>query len=286
MGVVGAWAAVWYCAVIEVNAMLGGDHADGNIYFANAWLFLTLFWGELVIMNIAFTTTAGAVADSYFSPADVTSEGVLCCRPAAWSALRRACTTSLGSIAFGSLIVAIIKTLKTLARQVQRETDNSALKLVFCCLACILDCIERFFQWLTEWAFVYAAIYGTGFVESGTRVFELLSHSGIGAVTTTVLVDPVLSLASVVGLGCGLGLGYAAVLVTQVYAHAFGCVVGGLVGFAVVSVGLSPVYAGCKSLFVCIAEEPDVLAQRAPELHGKIREMAPMTDSAASLARP
>ena len=88
-------------------------------------------------------------------------------------------------------------------------------------------------------------------------------------VTTTVLVDPVLSLASVVGLGCGLGLGYAAVLVTQVYAHAFGCVVGGLVGFAVVSVGLSPVYAGCKSLFVCIAEEPDVLAQRAPELHGK-----------------
>ena len=26
--------------------------------------------------------------------------------------------------------------------------------------------------------------------------------------------------------------------------------------------------------------------ERAPELHGKIREMAPMTDSAASLARP
>ena len=113
---------------------------------------------------------------------------------------------------FGSLIVAIVKTLKFLARQAQSSTNNGALKLAMCCVICLIDCIEKFLEWLTEWAYVYCAIYGTSFVESGSKVVKLLARSGIGAIANDVLVEPIISMAAFVGLGTGIGLGYAAAL--------------------------------------------------------------------------
>jgi len=278
------YACVWYCATLEFNNVVLGSSGfqlsgspNAGVYAGNAWMLLILFWGELVIMNVSFVTTCGAIGEAYFSGIDaVTAEGAVCCRPAAWSSLRRACTTSLGSIAFGSLLVAIIKTLKAMARSAQNNSRNGLVQLIMCCVVCLLSCIEGTLRWLTEWAYVYVAIYGTSFIESGSRVMDMLEHSGIDAIVTTVLVDPIITMASFCGLGAGIGLGVAAVQITGVHVWWLACVLGGIVGFAVVAVGLAPIYAGTKALFVCVAEEPFPLQKKAPELHNKMREMMPM----------
>ena len=46
------------------------------------------------------------------------------------------------------------------------------------------------------------------------------------------------------------------------------------------SLGVSTVEAGCKTLFVCYAEEPNALAELDPELHASLAEAAPLKDKA------
>ena len=52
------------------------------------------------------------------------------------------------------------------------------------------------------------ALYGVGFTSAGSKVFRMLSDSGIGAVAQSTLVGPVLWLGCLCGAGVGVGAGY------------------------------------------------------------------------------
>ena len=62
-------------------------------------------------------------------------------------------------------------------------------------------------------------------------------------------------------------------------AIAVGC--GGVVGYLVMALGTSTVDAGCKTLFVCFAEEPTALRDLAPELYASFAEAAPIKGKGA-----
>ena len=67
-------------------------------------------------------------------------------------------------------------------------------------------------------------------------------------------------------------------------------VCGGIVGYLVMALGTSTVEAGCKTLFVCFAEEPTALRDLAPELYATFNEAAPIKgtdkDKTAPLVAP
>lgn len=73
------------------------------------YLVLLLYWMLEVVKNVVHVTTSGVVATWYFLQDNIPRNPTL-------SSLRRSVTTSLGSITFGSLIVAFIKTLRFLVR--------------------------------------------------------------------------------------------------------------------------------------------------------------------------
>lgn len=90
-----------------------------------------------------------------------------------------ATTTSLGSISLGSLLMAIISTIKNLTKK------NS-------CWSCIFGCLERIVNLFNHYAFTYVAVYGYTFCEAGAAVWDLLCSKGIDVIinedlTTTVL---------------------------------------------------------------------------------------------------
>jgi hypothetical protein len=62
--------------------------------------------------------------------------------------------TSFGSICFGSLIVAVIQTLRHLQNQL-RHSDDDSMKLIGCIIQCILACIEDLIEYFNEWAYIY-----------------------------------------------------------------------------------------------------------------------------------
>ena len=47
-----------------------------------------------------------------------------------------------------------------------------------CCIMCLLKCVESCVQWVTGYAYVYVALYGTSFISGGKEVIELLGAKG------------------------------------------------------------------------------------------------------------
>lgn len=62
-------------------------------------------------------------------------------------------TTSFGSICFGSLIVAILEALRTLANAARNNDDGNAILL--CIAECILSCLASIVEYFNRWAFIY-----------------------------------------------------------------------------------------------------------------------------------
>lgn len=112
---------------------------DGLAYFLMIFAF---YFGTITLKNIQTATTAGAVASYWFNVKGNTSR-----------ALKRACTTSLGSIAYGSLLVAILETLKQVARETSQKSGFAA-----CCAMCLLSCLESILEYLNRWGFIYVGM--------------------------------------------------------------------------------------------------------------------------------
>lgn len=270
------WTALWSFAALEVNGRaVQSELGAGAIFGLNVLTVFSFFWGQLVLVNVSLVTTCGAVGAWYFSPLSTTSRGCLFCRPAVCAPLSRAVSTSLGSIALGSLLIAIVRTIIWVVKKLGdiASEGNPLLKVIFCCFTCCLGCLESLLRWLTDYAFVYVAIYGMDFISAGMKVVSLLSSSGIGAIAQQTLVTPVLALAAYLGLASGIALGYAATIITGIGGVAYlAMAVGGAVGYVLTQLLLAPVDAAAKTLFVCYAEEPNGMQGKVPELAEKIAE--------------
>jgi hypothetical protein len=68
-------------------------------------------------------------------------------------AFGRATTLSLGSIAFGSLIVAILEMIQTILRAVQNaqaQEGSMVGQILACCALCCINCITGLLEWFNK----------------------------------------------------------------------------------------------------------------------------------------
>ncbi|KAJ2532247.1 putative choline transporter, neither null mutation nor overexpression affects choline transport, partial [Coemansia sp. RSA 1933] len=85
-----------------------------------AWVYMVLsyYWTSSVILNVLHTTICGTFGTYYFfegNPSGYPTKHVTL------SSLKRAITNSFGSICFGSLVVAIIQTIRAIAHSVRMQ---------------------------------------------------------------------------------------------------------------------------------------------------------------------
>jgi hypothetical protein len=106
------WVHFSFC-FLSNTCPFGTAQSNGTFYFAVFSLLVSLYWGGQVFKNIVHVTVAGTFATWYFLPAHQMPAS-----PTA-GALKRACTTSFGSICLGSLLVAVVQALKQLVHQVR-----------------------------------------------------------------------------------------------------------------------------------------------------------------------
>merc|ERR1719487_3005350 len=134
------------------------------------WLFvLSLFWGQQVICNVLYVSCAGVVARFYFGKQQ---------DEAAQKSFGQACTNYFGSICFGSLLIAIIQTLREMckaAKDAAEDDGNAAMAILACVFDCLLGCLESLVQLFNEFAFVYVAIYGIKFMDAAAKTYDLLT---------------------------------------------------------------------------------------------------------------
>ena len=101
-----------------------------------------------VVKYVVHCTTSGVTAAWYYTPDS---------HNPTLGSLKRALTTSFGSICFGALLISVIKTLRAILRNAARENrrGNVGVAILICMARCMLSCIDRLAELFNEFGFAY-----------------------------------------------------------------------------------------------------------------------------------
>ncbi|XP_073721096.1 choline transporter-like protein 2 isoform X2 [Misgurnus anguillicaudatus] len=245
-------------------AFYGGETAYHKylilFQFYNVFLF---FWCANFVTALGQMTLAGAFASYYWAlnKSKDMPTFPLC------AALGRSLRYHTGSMAFGSLILAIIQVIRVLLEYLDHKlkgAENKFAKFLLCCLKCCFWCLEKFVKFLNRNAYIMVAIHGKNFCRSARDAFFLLMRNVIRVVVVDKVTDFILFLGKllIVGLvgifaffffsgqtdafkGAAPSLHYYWVPILTV-----------LVGSYLIAHGFFSVYAMCvDTLFLCFCED-------------------------------
>mmetsp|Transcript_30222 Transcript_30222/g.87842 ORF Transcript_30222/g.87842 Transcript_30222/m.87842 type:complete len:750 (-) Transcript_30222:1176-3425(-) len=231
--------------------------------------FFSLLWNNAFLMGYNQVVLAGVCATWYFTTPNQNGkrhpQGAVC-RWLCWSIVYH-----MGSIAFGSLVLAVVQLVKWilawLAAQTEwaRDHPTEACKHLCCCgigglcsnvtamnrayigvLSCLgyaVTCFEKFVKFLSEKAYIQVALVGKNFCQSSWSAFTLvLRNAGrIAALGGMVPAMRFLGLvlmtltAGVVGFFSSVGI-YDARLSSPIGPTVLGCFAGFVVGGEVLDV--------------------------------------------------
>jgi len=200
--------AVWLTITLFIMSSVDLEESNkGKRYSWNtdtqrgfAFVFFSLLWTNAFLIGMNQMILAGAVGIWYFTAPDANGNkkprGAV--KRAAWNA----CFYHMGSVAFGSLILAIIQFIKYylqyLARQAQYAEKNPSKACAACspcgigkllsgvsianmvyvklllCMAYLVACFERCIKFLNKNAYIQVALLGKNFCRSAWAAFCLI----------------------------------------------------------------------------------------------------------------
>uniref|UniRef100_A0A4P6D6X4 Choline transporter-like protein n=1 Tax=Rhodnius prolixus TaxID=13249 RepID=A0A4P6D6X4_RHOPR len=106
----------------------------------------------------------------------------------------------LGSVAIGSLFIAIFQFLRAILKAIESQAKDSKNGIVKCILKacqCCLHCFENILMYLTRNAYIEIAIYGQSFCSSGQQAFKVLVNNALRVAAINTVGDFVLLMAKV-----------------------------------------------------------------------------------------
>jgi choline transporter-like protein 2/4/5 len=120
------------------------------------------------------------------------------------SSVKCVATKHMGTMAFGSLIVAIIQAMRIVLAYIDEQTKdlqegNLAIKFAMKCVGCCLWCFEKSAKFVTRYCYLYVAVNGDNFCTSCKQTFKLfVNHPG--QVVMNAMVNKVLYLTQSLGI--------------------------------------------------------------------------------------
>ncbi|XP_069738525.1 choline transporter-like protein 2 isoform X2 [Phaenicophaeus curvirostris] len=158
-------------------AFYGGETAYHKyliaLQFFNLFMF---FWLANFVLALGQVTLAGAFASYYWAfkkPEDIPAFPL-------FSAFGRALRYHTGSLAFGSLLLAIVQVIRVVLEYLDhrlKAAENKFAKFLLGCLKCCFWCLEKFLKFLNRNAYIMIAVYGTNFCTSARNAFFLLMRN-------------------------------------------------------------------------------------------------------------
>lgn len=250
----------WVATVILSASAFGGGAETCLILFT----VFSLYWTIQVLKNIVHVSVCGLFATWYFQQNNMPPNPTK-------KSFKRATTTSFGSICLGSLVVALIQTLRSLLQSAGRSDS-----LLGCLIDCLLGWIERILQYFNHYAFAQVAIYGKSFCESARSTYALFKRTHLMNVVNDSIIGAVLLFSCISGallVGC-ISAGLGAVLISTEYWLTVG-LLGALIALVVITLIVQIVDSGVASIYVCIAEDPSALRASNEELYREFAQVWP-----------
>ena len=92
-----------------------------------------------------------------------------------------------GTLAFGSLIIAIIKAIRAMIQYIEEKlkekgADKPPVKVLLCLCKCCFWCLEKFMKFINRNAYILTAINGTNFCSSAKEAFGLILRNCVRVV--------------------------------------------------------------------------------------------------------
>ena len=264
----GGWGLLWILALAGLAELMSGvDLNDsGSVGIITTFLLLlSFFWGGNVISNVGHVAVSGAVASWWFKhPSNFVLESSSVTSNALW----RACTSSFGSVCYGSLLVSLLEAARSTLRSLRKLN-----RCVAFCVDCVLSVLEGWTMYINRYAFTYVAIYGDDFMTAGRRVNALFNHRGFW---NTIVNDVILSRILYFGaLGIALSsaaFGYAiGYLLLKHDDHASAiALVGLLIGWLLATATMGAVDSAVATVYVAFGEDPQALKDNHPDDFGTL----------------
>lgn len=176
--------------------------------------FFGLLWTTQFIQGFAVMSIAGAVCAWYFSrdpggdadkkPASLYTLERFPLASSCWRTFR----FSMGTIAFGSFFIALLQFIRACLAYIQKKMkdakqDTPLMRFICCCVSCCLLCIQKCLELITRNAYIYSALKGTSFCESGATVFGIIIKNIWTLAAINILSEVMMFLGKVlIALGC------------------------------------------------------------------------------------
>lgn len=180
----------------------GGDE---YIIPLEVFLLFMFFWGMNFIIALGQMTLAGSFASYYWAfekPKDIPAFPLS-------GALYRSLRYHTGSLAFGSLLIAIVQMIRVFLEYLDhklKDSSNTIAKFLLKCLKCCMWCLEKFLRFLNKNAYILIAIYGKNFCCAAKDAFFLILRNIVRVVVLDKVTDFILFISkmlcvSAVGVG-------------------------------------------------------------------------------------
>jgi len=157
------------------------DCCDWNMdnWVTGYWVLIIIMviWTIFLVNQIRVYVVAGVVSQWYF--ADEENRGNM----SIMKSLRFAMGPSFGSLVLSSLILTISNIIRRFSEWLAKKSqeENSNIKWLATCLACVIGVIAHIIEWVTDFAVVRMAITGESFFSAGKSVVDMMKHNLINA---------------------------------------------------------------------------------------------------------
>lgn len=230
-------------------------------------LSMSLFWTGAVLCNTVHVIVSGMV----FLVLIHGGRGAVSMPPKPLlKSLRHAVTTSFGSICYGSLFTAVIRTLRWEIRGLRSKIGNN--ECLLCCVDFLFNLVETLVRFFNKYAYVQIAVYGKSFNHSARDAWELFQSTGIEALVAYDCSGAVLLMGTVLG---GLITGTCTGVWTWLRTSDRVVMVGFtsmLMGMILVGLAMVVVESAVTSIYICYAEDPSLIQRWDAEFFNQMSE--------------
>lgn len=258
---------------------------DGNSNAGQVlWMEKSMFWQYIWVFTFFVTvwvwyfidgchqvTLAGAVNNWYWSQSESSIVGRCWNRLKCCPGSKSFCDLvkfSLGSVALGSMLVALVATIRVIIKLIQTAGRRAAggketkiTKCLFACIQCLLAFVQKFLEFINRNGYIGIAIFGYDFCRAAQKCLALKMENAGRALTLMFICRFVLLLGkicSVVGACflCKYLLGQdttSADMPIHSSAAVYGCVA--IFSYWITSVFLSVYDLTLDTIFLCFCED-------------------------------
>jgi len=182
---------------------------EHSYFWQYIWVF-TFFitvWVWFFIDGCHQVTLAGAVNNWYWAQSESSIVGRCWNRLKCCPGAKSFCDLvkfSLGSVALGSMLVAIVATIRVIIKLIQHAGKKAAggketklTKMLFACIQCLLACVQKFLEFINRNGYIGIAIFGYDFCRAAQKCLALKVENAGRALTLMFICRFVLMLGKI-----------------------------------------------------------------------------------------